>query len=206
MTLPPAKDEGLEELPDRIVIVHEPTSETTFGARANEVPLDAPAQEITSEDRSTGAEVTEDGPPTQEWRPEDDEPVTEEWRFWPDEPVARPEPEPEPEREPEPVAQTRSSRADLDALVARMAAAEEPEAEPAPVPARDETDPGTLRPTAPEPVLAGTMSPSSARRTPSRLRSVLGLVIVVVCSGIALAAGIGAAVALVTLVLQNAFG
>ena len=54
--------------------------------------------------------------------------------------------------------------------------------EPAPIPRRDETGPGTLRPKAPEPVIAArtTVGPSMTRRTVSRLRALLGLVFVVV--------------------------
>ena len=80
--------------------------------------------------------------------------------------------------------------------------------DPEPEARRDETGPGTLRPSVPEPVIAArtTSSPSRSRRTVSRLRSLLGLVFVVLLAGVGLAGAIGAAVLLVVLVLSRAFG
>ena len=74
-------------------------------------------------------------------------------------------------------------------------------------PRRDETGPGTLRPEVPEPVIvARSTSPSRSRRAVRRVRALLGLVFVVVLSGVGLAAAIGAAILLVVLALSRAFG
>lgn len=76
-------------------------------------------------------------------------------------------------------------------------------------PGRDETDPGTLRPKVPESVIAArTISsmPSRSRRAIRRVRALIGLVLVVLLSGVGLAAAIGAAVLLVVFALSRAFG
>ena len=80
------------------------------------------------------------------------------------------------------------------------------------VPERDEAGPSTLRPTVPEPALVAKKQKEHAaprtrsRRTLQRMRALLGLVFVVVLSGVGLAAAIGGAVLLIVLVLSRAFG
>lgn len=115
---------------------------------------------------------------------------------------------------------TGERRAELDALVAQVAASQVPDDEVEPpfrwedvdersaAPRRDEAGPSTLRPKVPEPVLASwtTPSPSRSRRAASQLRALLGLLLVVVLAGVGLAGAIGAAVLLVVLVLSRAFG
>jgi hypothetical protein len=72
---------------------------------------------------------------------------------------------------------------------------------------RDETDPGALRPKAPEPVIvARSMLPSRSRRAVTRLRALIGLIVVVTLAGVGLAAAIGTAVALIAFALSRAFG
>lgn len=178
-------DDEAVAVPERIVVVPQPAPEDDGGPATQEWHL-PPVEEPELESESA--------------------PVAEEERLWPDGAEVTPAP-------------LRSSREELDELVAQMAAAQEPpdeavplpEPEPAvvppPVPERDETGPSALRPKAPEPVLAArTTSPSRARRTVSRVRALVGLVILVVLSGVVLAAATGAAIALITLVLQKAFG
>jgi hypothetical protein len=72
-------------------------------------------------------------------------------------------------------------------------------------PERDETGPGALRPSAPEPVSIH-RGPSRSRQVVSRLRAFVGLLLVVALSGVGVAAAIGAAVLVVAFVVKRAFG
>ena len=70
---------------------------------------------------------------------------------------------------------------------------------------RDETDPGALRPSAPESVSIHRM-PSRSKRVLGRIRALIGLLIVVALTGIGVAAAIGVAVLAIVFVLRQAFG
>lgn len=82
-------------------------------------------------------------------------------------------------------------------------------------PERDETGSGALRPLAPEPVVVEarrgrsarpSSAPSLARRTWTKLRAASGLLVLVVVTGVALAAIIGLAVLAVAFALRKAVG
>ena len=84
-----------------------------------------------------------------------------------------------------------------------------------PVVARDEPSPGTLRPVVPEPVVEARRPPrpapsppraSSAQWALSKLRAATGLLVMVLVSGVLLAAAIGITVVALAFVLRKAVG